>query len=89
MSSPRRPARPVAVFVAGQPGSVKTLVVDLVHAALQQRGGTVRADRDTYKSVHPHYTALLAKNLVKDGYRAQLAVHPAAGCCCAPGRGRT
>ncbi|MEU3520927.1 zeta toxin family protein [Streptomyces sp. NPDC006654] len=34
--------RPVAVFVAGQAGSGKTLVMDLVHAALEQRGGAVR-----------------------------------------------
>ncbi|MFJ2577120.1 zeta toxin family protein [Kitasatospora aureofaciens] len=36
--------RPVVVFVAGQAGSGKTLVVDLVHAALARRGQAVRVD---------------------------------------------
>ncbi|MFF2779466.1 zeta toxin family protein [Streptomyces sp. NPDC058052] len=42
---------PVVVFVAGQAGSGKTLVMDLVHAALGQRGGAVRVDRDGYKDL--------------------------------------
>jgi ABC-type branched-subunit amino acid transport system ATPase component len=51
------------VFVAGQAGSGKTGVVDLVHAALQRRGGAVRVDRDAYKAVRPRYTAFLAEDV--------------------------
>ncbi|MGW7579236.1 zeta toxin family protein [Streptomyces sp. NPDC054765] len=58
-----RTGRPVVVFVAGQPGSGKTLVVDLVHAALQRRGGAVRVDRDAYKDAHPHYTDALVEDV--------------------------
>ncbi|MEU6987343.1 zeta toxin family protein [Streptomyces sp. NPDC046324] len=46
---------PVVVFVAGQAGSGKTLVMDLVHSALKRRGGAVRIDRDIYRDAHPHY----------------------------------
>ncbi|MGP3990801.1 zeta toxin family protein [Streptomyces sp. 3N207] len=66
-----RPARPVVVFVAGQPGSGKTLVVDLVHAALERRGGAVRVDRDAYKTMHPHYTAFLAEDVRAAGVRVR------------------
>lgn len=63
--------RPVVVFVAGQAGSGKTLVMDLVHAALEQRGGAVRVDRDTYKAVHPHYSAFLAEDVRTAGVRVR------------------
>ncbi|WP_382466505.1 zeta toxin family protein [Streptomyces noursei] len=63
--------RPVAVFVAGQPGSGKTLVVDLIHSALQRRGGAVRVDRDTYKAVHPHYGVFLAEDVRTAGVRVR------------------
>ncbi|MEU7222322.1 zeta toxin family protein [Streptomyces chrestomyceticus] len=63
--------RPVVVFVAGQAGSGKTLVVDLVHAALQRRGGAVRVDRDTYKSVHPRYAGYLAEDVRTAGVRVR------------------
>ncbi|MCQ8835802.1 zeta toxin family protein [Streptomyces malaysiensis] len=65
------PARPVVVFVAGQPGSGKTMVVDLVHAALMRRGGAVRVDRDAYKTIHPHYTAFLAEDVRTAGVRVR------------------
>ncbi|MFI0742666.1 zeta toxin family protein [Streptomyces sp. NPDC021100] len=65
------PVRPVVVFVAGQAGSGKTLVVDLVHAALGRRGGAVRVDRDAYKDVHPFYTAFLAEDVRTAGVRVR------------------
>ncbi|MHB6912727.1 zeta toxin family protein [Streptomyces sp. DB-54] len=71
-AAPQPPeVRPVAVFVAGQPGSGKTLVVDLIHSALQRRGGAVRVDRDTYKAVHPHYGAFLAEDVRTAGVRVR------------------
>ncbi|MER5642664.1 zeta toxin family protein [Kitasatospora sp. NPDC002227] len=63
--------KPVVVFVAGQAGSGKTLVVDLVHAALAARGGAVRVDRDAYKGVHPHYPGLLAEDVRTAGVRVR------------------
>ncbi|GLW58124.1 zeta toxin family protein [Kitasatospora phosalacinea] len=63
--------RPVVVFVAGQAGSGKTLVVDLVHAALAHRGGAVRVDRDAYKAVHPDYPRFLAEDVRTAGVRVR------------------
>ncbi|MCX5216112.1 zeta toxin family protein [Kitasatospora sp. NBC_00240] len=54
--------RPVVVFVAGQPGSGKTTLADLVQASLAARGGAVRIAGDLYKTAHPRYAALLAEN---------------------------
>lgn len=65
------PVRPVVVFVAGQAGSGKTLVADLVHAALERRGGAVRVDRDAYKNIHPHYAALLSEDVRTAGVRVR------------------
>ncbi|MFI5905409.1 zeta toxin family protein [Streptomyces cyaneofuscatus] len=62
---------PVVVFVAGQAGSGKTLVMDLVHSALEQRGGAVRVDRDTYKAYHPHYSTFLAEDVRTAGVRVR------------------
>ncbi|MFD5473384.1 zeta toxin family protein [Streptomyces sp. NPDC127105] len=62
---------PVVVFVAGQAGSGKTLVMDLVHTALEQRGGAVRVDRDTYKTLHPHYNTFLAEDVRTAGVRVR------------------
>ncbi|MFG2910922.1 zeta toxin family protein [Kitasatospora sp. NPDC048286] len=62
---------PVVVFVAGQAGSGKTLVVDLVHAALARRGGAVRVDRDAYKAVHPLYRRFLAEDVRTAGVRVR------------------
>ncbi|KEF04810.1 Zeta toxin family protein [Kitasatospora aureofaciens] len=62
---------PVVVFVAGQAGSGKTLVLDLVHAAVSRRGGAVRVDRDAYKSVHPHYAGYLAEDVRTAGVRVR------------------
>ncbi|MDX2576731.1 zeta toxin family protein [Streptomyces scabiei] len=59
------------MFVAGQAGSGKTLVVDLVHAALERRGGAVRVDRDAYKNIHPHYAALLSEDVRTAGVRVR------------------
>ncbi|MEV7617076.1 zeta toxin family protein [Streptomyces sp. NPDC089799] len=63
--------RPVVVFVAGQAGSGKTLVMDLVHAALEQRGGAVRVERDAYKALHPHYSGFLAQDVRTAGVRVR------------------
>ncbi|MGW2542576.1 zeta toxin family protein [Kitasatospora sp. NPDC001574] len=63
--------RPVVVFVAGQAGSGKTLVVDLVHAALARRGGVVRVDRNAYKAVHPRYRRFLAEDVRTAGVRVR------------------
>jgi len=63
--------RPVAVFVLGQAGSGKTLVVDLVHAALAARGGAVRVDRDAYKDVHPGYPGYLVQDVRTAGMRVR------------------
>ncbi|WP_372412097.1 zeta toxin family protein [Streptomyces luteireticuli] len=62
---------PVVVFVLGQAGSGKTLVMDLVHAALHRRGGAVRVDRDTYKAVHPHYPGFLVEDVRTAGVRVR------------------
>ncbi|GAA2984680.1 zeta toxin family protein [Streptomyces lactacystinicus] len=66
-----RQERPVVVFVAGQAGSGKTLVVDLVHAALAARGGAVRVDRDAYKAVHPDYPRFLVEDVRTAGVRVR------------------
>ncbi|MGW2540299.1 zeta toxin family protein [Kitasatospora sp. NPDC001574] len=63
--------RPVVVFVAGQAGSGKTLVVDLIHAALARRGGAVRVDRGAYKAVHPHYVRFLGEDVRTAGVRVR------------------
>ncbi|MER7692852.1 zeta toxin family protein [Streptomyces sp. NPDC097610] len=55
--------RPVVVIVGGQPGAGKTDVADLVQAALDRRGGAVRAGRDLYKSLHRHYASALAADV--------------------------
>nr|WP_308251444.1 zeta toxin family protein [Streptomyces albireticuli] len=63
--------RPVVVFVAGQPGSGKTLVADVVHAALGRRGGAVRVDHDEYKAVHPYYRGFLEEDVRTAGVRVR------------------
>lgn len=60
----------MVVFVAGQAGSGKTLVMDLVHAALGQRGGAVRGG-DGYKAPHPHYSTFLAEDVRTAGVRVR------------------
>ncbi|MGW7007776.1 zeta toxin family protein [Streptomyces sp. NPDC054933] len=55
--------RPVVVFIAGQPGSRKTQLTDLVHAVLNRRGGAVRIGADLYKAVHRRYAELLAEDV--------------------------
>ncbi|WP_051857080.1 zeta toxin family protein [Streptomyces sp. NRRL S-1868] len=79
---------PVVVFVAGQAGSGKTAVMDLVQAALQRRGGAVRVDRDAYKAAHPRYAAFLAEDVRTAGvkvrpetYRWQAEVEAHARAC--------
>ncbi|MET8703796.1 zeta toxin family protein [Kitasatospora sp. NPDC004723] len=69
-----RQERPVVVFVAGQADSGKTLVVDLVHAALAARGGAVRVDRDACEAVHPDYPRFLAEDARLVGVLAALRV---------------
>jgi cytidylate kinase len=68
-------ARPVVVYVLGQPGSGKTTVIDLVHAALSARGGAVRVDRDTYKILHPHYAQYLLEDVRTAGERVRPATY--------------
>ncbi|MGW7003659.1 zeta toxin family protein [Streptomyces sp. NPDC054933] len=58
-----RQERPVVVVVAGQPGSGKTAVADLVHAVLNRRGGAVRICSDLYKVAHRRYARLLATDV--------------------------
>ncbi|MFB7672312.1 zeta toxin family protein [Kitasatospora purpeofusca] len=63
--------QPVVVFVAAQAGSGKTLVVDVVHAALAARGGAVRVDRDAYKALHPLYPRFLAEDVRTAGVQVR------------------
>lgn len=71
-----RQEQPVVLFVAGPPGSGKTVVSDILHAVLDRRGGGVRVCSDLYKVEHPRYAEALAKNvrtagvLVRGGTRA-------------------
>ncbi|MFI1177521.1 zeta toxin family protein [Streptomyces melanogenes] len=62
---------PVVVFVAGQGGSGKTFVMDVVHAALDRRGGAVRVERDAYKAAHPRYEEFLAEDVRTAGVRVR------------------
>ncbi|MFD3700725.1 zeta toxin family protein [Streptomyces sp. NPDC058646] len=50
--------QPVLVVVAGQPGSGKTTIAELLHTALSARGGAVRISSDLYKSAHRKYARL-------------------------------
>ncbi|MFC9431911.1 zeta toxin family protein [Streptomyces sp. NPDC056987] len=63
--------RPVVVFVAGQPGSGKTRLADLVQAALARRGGAVRIGSDLYKAAHRHYAGLLAADVRTAGVKVR------------------
>ncbi|GGO58857.1 zeta toxin family protein [Streptomyces lasiicapitis] len=54
--------RPVTVFVAGQPGAGKSHLADLLHEVLHLRGGAVRIGADLYKTSHPGYPGLLARD---------------------------
>ncbi|MET9175882.1 zeta toxin family protein [Streptomyces misionensis] len=58
-----RQRQPVVVVVAGQPGAGKTQIADLVQAALDRRGGSVRVGRDLYKPLHQHFAAALAADV--------------------------
>ncbi|MFJ2846999.1 zeta toxin family protein [Streptomyces griseofuscus] len=64
-------ARPVVVFVGGQPGAGKTKLADLVQAALGRRGGSVRIGRDLYKAAHRHYAAALAADIRTAGAKVR------------------
>lgn len=64
-------ARPVVVFVGGQPGAGKTKAADLVQAALGQRGGAVRIGRDLYKAAHRRYAAALAADVRTAGAKVR------------------
>ncbi|MEV7834381.1 zeta toxin family protein [Streptomyces subrutilus] len=63
--------RPVVVVVAGQPGAGKKKIADLVQAALDWRGGSVRIGRDLYKPVHRHYAAALAADVRTAGAKVR------------------
>lgn len=64
--------RPVMLFVAGQPGSGKTALADLLQESLNRRGGAVRIASDAYKILHPDYAAML----VEDERSAGIKVRP-------------
>ncbi|MGK4586091.1 zeta toxin family protein [Kitasatospora sp. HPMI-4] len=66
-----RQARPVVVVVSGPPGSGKTQVADVVHAALQRRGGAVRIASDLYKGEHRDYASLLAQDVRSAGVKVR------------------
>ncbi|MFF2080577.1 zeta toxin family protein [Kitasatospora sp. NPDC058162] len=55
--------QPVVLLVAGQPGSGKTTLGDLLHAVLDLRGGAVRVGADLYKAAHRRYPGLLAEDV--------------------------
>ncbi|MFI0220356.1 zeta toxin family protein [Streptomyces lydicus] len=62
---------PVVVFVAGQPGSGKTRMADLVEAVIERRGGAVRISSDLYKPADPRYAAFLAEDVRTAGARVR------------------
>ncbi|MFE2943354.1 zeta toxin family protein [Streptomyces sp. NPDC059255] len=66
-----RQERPVTVYVAGQPGSGKTQLADLLHAVLDLRGGAVRIGSDLYKAVHRLYAGLLAEDVRTAGVKVR------------------
>ncbi|MFK0203435.1 zeta toxin family protein [Streptomyces lavendulae] len=63
--------RPVVVFVAGQPGSGKTCLTDLILESFARRGGAVRICSDLYKTAHPAYGQLLAEDEVTAGAKVR------------------
>lgn len=54
--------KPVAICVAGQPGSGKSFLADLLQQSLSRRGRAVRIASDLYKEFHPSYAMLLAED---------------------------
>ncbi|MFD9223471.1 zeta toxin family protein [Streptomyces sp. NPDC060064] len=66
-----RQEQPVVIFVAGQPGSGKTRLADLVHTVLDRRGGAVRIGSDLYKGAHRHYPRLLAEDVRTAGVKTR------------------
>ncbi|MFC1428597.1 zeta toxin family protein [Streptacidiphilus sp. N1-12] len=63
--------RPVAVWVAGQPGAGKSHLSVLVKSALDRRGGAVLIAGDHYKEHHPHYADLLHSDDLTAGERVR------------------
>ncbi|WP_327299913.1 zeta toxin family protein [Streptomyces sp. NBC_01197] len=63
--------QPVAVFVAGPPGSGKSTLCDLLLHVLHRRGGAVLIGRDLYKTAHPHYAQLMATDDRTAGIRVR------------------
>ncbi|MFE0601657.1 zeta toxin family protein [Streptomyces sp. NPDC058892] len=63
--------RPVVVFVAGQPGSGKTFLTDVILESFAARGGAVRICSDLYKTAHPAYGRLLAEDEATAGARVR------------------
>ncbi len=57
-----RQDRPVAMFVAGQPGAGKTATTRSLLARLSDRGGAIVVDADLYKPYHPQYARLQSEN---------------------------
>ncbi|MER8159957.1 zeta toxin family protein [Streptomyces sp. NPDC094472] len=66
-----RQDRPTVVVVGGQPGAGKTAIADLVHAALNHRGGAVRIGSDLYKAAHRRYAELLAADVRTAGVKVR------------------
>ena len=63
--------RPVAVIVAGPPGSGKTTLAMLVQAVLARRGGAVRIGSDLYKRAHRQYAEYLRQNVRTAGVKVR------------------
>lgn len=66
-----RQERPVVVFIAGQPGSGKTHLAELLQAVMDRRGGAVRVGSDLYKTAHRRYAELLAADVRTAGVKVR------------------
>jgi hypothetical protein len=55
-------ARPIAVFIGGQPGAGKTATTQMAKSHLDQRGGVAHVCGDFYKPYHPDYARLLRED---------------------------
>ncbi|MEU9072376.1 zeta toxin family protein [Streptomyces sp. NPDC048306] len=63
--------QPVAVLVAGPPGSGKSNLVDVLHTVMHRRGGAVQVGRDLYKASHPAYADLVRSEDPAAGVRVR------------------
>lgn len=65
-------ARPVVVFVGGQPGAGKTATAAMIRALLDRRGGAAHVCGDVFKPYHPHYERLLREDDATAGMYTRL-----------------